>query len=112
VLLGDMRIGPDLVDVGARIAKTIDNTLLLHLYDPRITTPGSIMPPFAFLFTTQKMGNQPSANALKFVNDSPGPRPAEGYEVVPTARAIALVAYLRSLNIDYDLPELHNVAVP
>jgi cytochrome c oxidase cbb3-type subunit 2 len=104
-LLGFMRVGPDLADVGARPIAALDSDwLFLHLYDPQIKSPGSVMPPFRFLFTLQKIGDQPSADALKLPDSEPI-RPPSGDEIVPTARAQALVAYLRSLNLDYDLPE-------
>ncbi len=103
--LGFVRVGPDLADVGAHPIAALDSDwLYLHLYDPQIKSPGSIMPTFRFLFTQQKIGDQPSADALKLPDSEPIRAPA-GYEVVPTARAKALVAYLRSLNLDYDLPE-------
>jgi cytochrome c oxidase cbb3-type subunit II len=105
VLLGTVRNGPDLADVGARdISNPDTDWQYRHLYNPRAVSPGSIMPPFRFLFVTQPIGDTPSPLALHFDPTDPD-RPAEGYEVVPTARAIALVAYLRSLNIEYELPE-------
>ncbi|HTB63863.1 MAG TPA: cbb3-type cytochrome c oxidase subunit II [Opitutales bacterium] len=105
-LLGFLRVGPDLGDVGARaIADADSDWLLAHLYDPQVKRPGSVMPPFRFLFTIQKIGDQPSPLALKLPDSEPI-RPPAGYEVVPTDRALALVAYLRGLNIDYDLPEV------
>jgi cytochrome c oxidase cbb3-type subunit 2 len=104
--LGFMRIGPDLADVGAHpIAAADSDWLYLHLYDPQIKSPGSVMPPFRFLFTLQKIGDQPSPAALKLPDSEPLRAPA-GYEIVPTERAKALVAYLRSLNMDYELPEV------
>jgi len=105
-LLGFVRVGPDLADVGARpIAAADSDWLLLHLYDAQIERPGSMMPPFRFLFTTQKIGDKPSALALKLPDSEPI-KPAPGYEIVPTTRALALAAYLRSLNMDYELPEV------
>jgi cytochrome c oxidase cbb3-type subunit 2 len=104
-LLGLFRNGPDLADVGARaISLPGSDWHYQHLYDPQITSKGSMMPPFRFLFKTQKIGDRPSPLALKLPDSEPI-RPAPGYEVVPTDRAIALVAYLRSLNQDYELPE-------
>ena len=58
------------------------------------------MPAYKFLFTMQKISGQPSKDALALTdNDAP---PA-GYEVVPTADAKSLVAYLLSLNKGYHL---------
>jgi cytochrome c oxidase cbb3-type subunit II len=111
-LLGFVRIGPDLGDVGSRLIAADDSDwLYLHLYDPQIKSPGSVMPPFRFLFTQQKIGDQPAADALKLPASEPIQAPS-GYEIVPTARAQVLVAYLRSLNLDYDLPEAALPAVP
>ena len=105
-LLGLFRNGPDLADVGARaISLPSTDWHYQHLYDPQITSKGSMMPPFRFLFKTQKIGDRPSPLALK-LPAAELIQPPPGYEVVPTDRAIALVAYLRSLNQEYELPEV------
>lgn len=105
VLLGTMRTGPDLVHLGGRYAGDAGRDWNhLHLYNPQIVSPGSTMPPYAFLYDVREIGNEPSPNALVFPPDSPY-APDEGYEVVPTRRAVALVEYLLSLKIDYSLPE-------
>lgn len=102
VLLGTMRTGPDLMAVGDR--PLTRDWHLLHLYNPQITSPGSTMPPFAFLFETREIGDQPSPKALQFPpNSELSPEP--GYEVIPTRRAEALVEYLLSLKLNYSLPE-------
>jgi cytochrome c oxidase cbb3-type subunit 2 len=106
VLLGTMRTGPDLRNIGARQASR--DWQLLHLYDPQITSKGSNMPRFDFLFETRKIIGEPSPRALKL----PAPyTPAAGYEVVPTQRAEALLAYLLSLKDTYEYPETRNVFV-
>jgi cytochrome c oxidase cbb3-type subunit 2 len=64
VLLGTMRTGPDLANIGAR--QSNDNWHHTHLYDPELITPGSVMAPFRYLYTVQKIGGTPSADALKF----------------------------------------------
>jgi cytochrome c oxidase cbb3-type subunit 2 len=111
-LLGFMRVGPDLADVGSRsIAAADSDWLYLHLYDPQIKSPGSVMPPFRFLFTLQKTGDQPASDALMLPESEPI-QPPSGYNIVPTERAKILVAYLRSLNLDYDLPEAPLPAAP
>lgn len=102
VLLGTMRTGPDLMNIGQR--QPDPSWHYLHLYDPKITSAGSIMPPFKFLFKKQQIKDQPSANALKFPPNYHNPV-EEGYEVVPTDRCVALVQYLLSLKLDYELPE-------
>lgn len=102
VLLGTMRAGPDLANVGGRPLNA--DWHHLHLYNPQITSEGSTMPPFAFLYEVREIEGAPSANALKFPPNS-AYAPEEGYEVVPTRRAKALVDYLLSLKINYSLPE-------
>ena len=102
VLLGTMRTGPDLMNVGQRLSSR--DWHHLHLYDPQITSEGSVMPPFGFLYRTQEIGDAPSDNALRFPPNYKGV-PESGYEIVPSARAEALVDYLLSLKINYELPE-------
>lgn len=107
VMLGTSRTGPDLTNVGRRRNGEWQH---LHLYNPQITSPGSIMPPFAYLYRIQKIENGGSPDALKI---PPGDafaqyQPPAGFEIVPTERAILLVEYLNSLNIDYELPESKN----
>lgn len=111
VMLGTMRTGPDLRNVGSRRGDRMWN--YLHLYNPKITSldpsnpdPNrySRMAPFPFLFEVRKITGQPSANAL--VGLPPEFAPPEGYEVVPTQKAEALVSYLLSLRTsDVALPE-------
>lgn len=101
VLLGSMRTGPDLRNVGSRQPES--EWHYLHLYNPQITSEGSIMPPFRFLYETRKIKEGiPSTKALNLPTEYSAP---EGYEVVPTHRAEALVAYIMSLRLDYSLPE-------
>ncbi len=102
VLLGTMRTGPDLANVGAR--PLTEDWHHQHLYNPQITSPGSVMPPFAYLYEVREIDGEPSPGALSIPPDSPY-APEEGYEIVPTADARALVAYLLSLKINYELPE-------
>jgi cytochrome c oxidase cbb3-type subunit II len=107
VLLGDMRIGPDLRNVGAR--RDDPDWHYQHLYDPRLTVAGSTMPAFRFLFEERKIVGQPSVEALTL----PPPHTAPvGYEIVPTERAKSLVAYLISLKDTYAYPETNNVPPP
>lgn len=102
VVLGTMRTGPDLMNVGQRLK--VDDWHHLHLYDPQITSRGSIMSPFSYLYKKQKIEGKPSPDALKFPPEYKH-KPEEGYEIVPTERANNLVAYLLSLKLDYELPE-------
>jgi cytochrome c oxidase cbb3-type subunit 2 len=98
VQLGSVRIGPDLADVGTR--RPDANWQLLHLYAPQSVVKGSAMPPFRYLFRVQKIGGEPSPDAL---NLPKGFAPPAGYEVVPTAKARELAAYLLSLQADVPL---------
>lgn len=114
VLLGTMRTGPDLRNIGARQADP--SWHLLHLYDPQITSRGSIMAPFRFLFEMRKIVGQPSPDALNlpatYSDGTPLPAdslPPAGYEVVPTERAKSLVAYLINRKDTYAYPETFNV---
>ena len=107
VMLGHMRIGPDLRNVGLR--RDDPNWHFQHLYDPRLTVEGSTMPSYRFLFEERPIVGQPSPDALQL----PAPYvPATGHEIVPTERARALVAYLISLKDTYAYPETNNVYRP
>lgn len=98
--LGTMRTGPDLTNVGLRYSAEWQHR---HLYEPAEVSKGSIMPAFRYLYRMQKIQGAPSADAVKGLT---GPNaPKEGYEVIPTGDAKALVAYLLSLRRDYALPE-------
>jgi cytochrome c oxidase cbb3-type subunit 2 len=107
VLLGDMRFGPDLSNIGTR--KDPDNPEkysrawhYMHLYNPQITSPGSNMPSYKFLFEKRKIAGQEDAEALKLT----GPQaPPLGYEIVPSVEAHQLVAYLTTLDHSHPLPE-------
>jgi len=99
VQLGNLRAGPDLANVGGRLANV--NWQLAHLYAPGIVK-GSRMPSFKFLFEVRKVGAAPSPDALAGLNEF---APAEGYEVVPKPEAKQLVAYLLTLRADAPLYE-------
>jgi cytochrome c oxidase cbb3-type subunit 2 len=106
VQLGSLRIGADLRNVGARKPdgdRAYDAVWhYKHLYDPQLTSKGSVMPSYRFLFERRKIVGQPSTNAISL----PAPYTADaGYEIVPTARGEALVAYLLSLKDTYAYPE-------
>lgn len=102
VVLGTMRTGPDLMSVGERL--TDPSWHYLHLYDPKLTVPDSIMPQFKFLFETRKIKDNPSPHALKFPAGYKD-IPSEGYEIVPTDRCTKLVHYLLDLKLNYEFPE-------
>lgn len=100
VMLGTMRTGPDLSNIGVRQASA--NWHYLHLYDPRITSKGSIMPSLPFLFIERPIKGHASPDALQL---PPEYAPKPGYEVVPGPEARALVEYLLSLKANAPLPE-------
>ena len=96
--LGTSRDGADLSNVGARIQDPAQ--LYAWLYHPETLDPQSSMPAYRFLFVTQRISGQPSADAL----DLSAPyAPPPGFEVVPSAAAKSLVAYLLSLSKGYHL---------
>lgn len=113
VLIGSQRIGPDLRNLAARKnAAGADFTsawLYSYLFDPKIVSADSNMPRHAFLFKTQPIVGQPSAKAIQLPADYAA---KPGYEIVPTARGEALVAYLLSLKDTYAYPETKNVYTP
>jgi len=97
---GTRRAGPDLANVGSRLADS--NWQLLHLYSPKSVAPDSTMPAYRFLFEKHKLGKQPSADALKLTGEF---APPAGFEIIPTDNARALVAYLLSLRAEAPLFE-------
>jgi cytochrome c oxidase cbb3-type subunit 2 len=74
--------------------------LYRYLYDPYLLNPHSSMPAFHFLFVTRKISGQASEDALVLPEAD---APPAGYEIVPTAEARSLVAYLLSLKKGYHL---------
>lgn len=71
-----------------------------HLYNPQITSEGSIMPPYPFLFQKRPIRGELAADALEL----PAPfAPEPGHEIVPTDRARALVTYLKCLDRTFDV---------
>ena len=98
-LLGTMRTGPDLINIGAR-QPSVD-WHLIHLYQPRAVVPGSIMPGYPYLFETvdadvlERMDSVP--DDLKVVN-LPKQFVPEGKRVIAKPEALALVEYLLSLD--------------
>jgi cytochrome c oxidase cbb3-type subunit 2 len=97
-LLGSMRTGPDLFNIGAR--QPSKDWHLGHLYQPRAYVKDSIMPAYPYLFRVkdakdaQREGEQP-------LNLPPGYEPMVGQVVVPTPEALDLVKYLQALDHTY-----------
>jgi hypothetical protein len=58
------------------------------------------MPPYRFLFEKHRIERGPSANALTL---PPALAPEPGYEIIPKPEAVALVAYLASLQANEPL---------
>jgi cytochrome c oxidase cbb3-type subunit II len=98
--LGSVRLGQDLSNVGVRRPDAAWH--YRHLYAPSLECEGSVMPSFRHLFQVCKIQGERSTEALD-LQGADAPKP--GYEVVPTAEAKNLVAYLLSLRQDYPLPE-------
>ncbi len=95
-LLGTMRTGPDLLNIGAR--QPSETWHLLHLYQPRAVVPESIMPSFPYLFTVK-----PEAAEGDTVVAVPDPWGPEEGVVVADDRALDLVRYLQSLDRTYPI---------
>ena len=98
--LGLSRVGPDLTNIADRKPTAPDEEDLLRM----LYAGSDGMPPYRFLFEERRVGvgAQHSDQALKLTG-ALEPRP--GWEIVPSARARALVAYLSSLKTAYDYPE-------
>ncbi len=97
-LLGTMRTGPDLMNIGARQPST--DWHLIHLYNPRLVSPGSVMPPYPWLFR-EKFSAGPNEITL-ILPDSLAPRDKV---IVATEEALALTAYLLSLDRSYPVQQ-------
>ena len=93
-LLGTMRTGPDLLNIGARQPSA--DWQLGHLFQPRAYVPGSIMPAYPFLFDV-KDRVEPGGRVVTL---PPGTVPP-GKVVVAQPRALDLAAYLLSLDRTY-----------
>ncbi len=104
-LLGTMRTGPDLFNIGAR-QPSVD-WHMTHLYQPRAVSPGSNMPAYPFLFTdTDFLGDHVEVKVPReYLSPS-----LERY-IVPTRQATELVDYLLSMDHTYPAEELP-VAAP
>lgn len=95
-LLGTMRTGPDLMNIGVR--QPSEQWHLGHLYQPRAYVPGSIMPSYPFLFEL-KISDQVAPGDVQ-VQLPPGQSP-RGQVVVARPEAMDLVRYLQSLDRSY-----------
>lgn len=98
--LGIQRIGSDLSNYGWR--NLTDNEVHQALYSPRSISLRSNMPAYKHLYRLQKIGSAPSTKAISLTGEF---AVEDGYEVVPTPRADALVSYLKSLQKDHLVPQ-------
>ena len=99
-LLGTMRTGPDLINVGHRLPSV--DWHLIHLYDPRAVVEWSTMPAFPFLFEERRSAEvRPGERVVRIS----GPRARQGVTVVAKPEAVALVDYLISLNRQYPVAD-------
>ena len=99
-LLGTMRTGPDLINVGQRLPDP--DWHLIHLYDPRSLNAWSIMPGYPYLFDEKRPGEVGPYDRVVTI---PGPRAPKGVVVVATPEALALTAYLISLKRTYPVAD-------
>ena len=93
-LLGSMRTGPDLFNIGVR--QPSKDWQLGHLYQPRAYVPGSIMPSYPYLFEVKDKAEAGD----EVLNLPPGTGPY-GRVVVALPEALDLVKYLQGLNHTY-----------
>ena len=93
-LLGTMRTGPDLMNIGVR--QPSEQWHLGHLYQPRAFVPGSIMPSYPFLFEAQAQADKGDV-----IVNLPALAAPAGRVVVARPEAVDLVRYLQSLDRSY-----------
>ncbi len=118
VLLGSVRVGPDLASIGTRapekfaapwqtattnVAAEVEHRLFVHLYNPRLLAPASTCPSATYLFDKQKPD-------VRFAGE-PLALPGQTAPVFPKHNARALVAYLLTQRTDVSLPEAPTPAV-
>ncbi len=118
-LWGSKRTGPDLHRLGGKFN---DAWHYQHMYEPQSTSPGSIMPPYPWLFT-QSINPEKTAGKISALRKVGVPYPdgyeetanqdlktqaqeivaslkADGVEASEAAEIIALIAYLQRLGTD------------
>ncbi len=95
-LLGTMRTGPDLLNIGARQPSA--DWQLGHLYQPRAYVPGSIMPSYPYMFELKDKAEPGD----KVVTLPPAYAPI-GQVVVARPEANDIVAYLLALDRTYPI---------
>ncbi|OAB25686.1 cytochrome c oxidase cbb3-type subunit 2 [Flavobacterium fryxellicola] len=90
-LMGTERTGPDLTNIGER--QPSQDWHLVHLYNPRIVTPQSIMAPYPWLFEVK---DKAAKGDIKVAVPEAFMKGQKGI-VVATQDGLNLVAYLQSL---------------
>lgn len=98
-LLGTMRTGPDLLNIGAR--QPSSDWHLAHLYNPRAVSPGSIMPSYPFLFEIVERPAEDDVTVPLPADYAPG----DGV-VIARPDALDLVQYLKELDRTYPVDVL------
>ncbi|MFD2146116.1 cbb3-type cytochrome c oxidase subunit II [Mucilaginibacter antarcticus] len=89
--MGSERTGPDLTNIGLRQPSA--EWHLLHLYNPRAVVAASVMPSYEWLFEVKEY-NYPEDVVVNVPDDF---RKGITGKIVATPRALALLAYLKSL---------------
>lgn len=95
-LLGSMRTGPDLMNIGVRQPSM--DWHLGHLYQPRAYVPDSIMPSYPYMFEVKD-----KAEDDEIVVKLPPKFVPSGKIVVARPEAMDLVKYLQSLDRSYPI---------
>lgn len=94
-MMGTMRTGPDLSNIGERMAST--SWHYQHLFDPESTSPGSNMPPYPHLFDyIPAPGGVADPDAVVY-SVGGGQVDGHGMQWVPNQDGRDLVVYLMSL---------------
>ena len=94
-LLGTMRTGPDLLNIGVR--QPSKDWHLGHLYQPRAYTPGSTMPSYPYMFEARRGQAAPGETVVNL----PPALTKPGEVVVAKPETLALVEYLLALDRSY-----------
>lgn len=95
-LLGSMRTGPDLMNIGVRQPSM--DWHLGHLYQPRAYVPDSIMPAYPYMFEVKDQAEED-----EIIVRLPPKFAPEGKVVVARPEAVDLVKYLQSLDRSYPI---------
>lgn len=103
-VLGSERTGPDLTSIGTR--NPSDTWHMMHLFNPRVVVPESIMPSYPWLFDEKE-----SADENDVVLNLPPALNPRSKTIVASQEAKDLVAYLLSLK-QAELPVIEEKFIP